>query len=427
MPILPDVQLLERLAIALALGLLIGLERGWEYRQLPEGGRVAGIRTFGLVGLLGAIAVQLGGPAHELFLSSAILGVALLMGLGYWRESGRGDDVSITTAIAALLTFTLGAMAGAGHVAPAASAAVVVTLILGFRAELHGLVFKIEHQELTATLRLLLISVVLLPVLPNRGFGPWESFNPYEIWWMVVMVAALSYLGYFAMKILGERRGVLVTGLLGGMMSSTAVTLTLAPVAMESDQMHELVAAAVLSASAVMFPRMLVIVAIVAPPLVAPLAPPLIAAAVVTLVGAGWYAWRSREVTLSGRSQEVSGRNPLDLWFASKFGILLALIMVLTRAAKGLLGNRGVFALSGISGLVDVDAITLSVSSMFKQGQMGMPAAASAILLPAAINTLVKPAVMTPIAGIRASLRVWLVLIASLAAGWLVHTFVVVR
>jgi uncharacterized membrane protein (DUF4010 family) len=422
-----DLQLLERLGLALALGLLIGLERGWEYRHLPEGGRVAGIRTFGLVGLLGAVAVQLGGPAHELFLSSAILGVAVLMGLGYWRESGRDQDVSVTTSVAALLTFALGAMAGAGHLAVAASAAVVVTLVLGFRVELHRLVAHIERQELTATLRLLLISVVMLPALPDRGFGPWASINPYQIWWMVVMIAALSYLGYFAMKFLGERRGVLITGLLGGMISSTAATLTLAPAAKESEQTSEVVAAAVISASAVMFPRMLIIAAIVAPPLVGPLAPPLILAAVVSLAVASWYAWRSRNTALSSTGQDLATRNPLDLWFASKFGLLLALIMILSRAAKELLGNRGLFALSGISGLVDVDAITLSAASMFNQGQMKLSTAAIAILLPAAVNTLVKPALMTAIAGVQASMRVWLALLAGLGAGGLAYWLGVTR
>ena len=423
MPILANEKLLERFAIALALGLLIGLERGWEYRDLPEGGRAAGIRTFGLISLLGAVAVQLGGPSHELFLSSAILGVTLAMGLGYWRESGRGQDVSVTTVIAALLTFALGALASTGQIVVAASAAVIITLILGSRAELHSMVFHIERQELTATLRLLLISVVMLPVLPNRGFGPWQALNPYEIWWMVVMIAGISYLGYFAMKILGQRQGVLVTGLLGGMMSSTAVTLTLAPTAKKSAQMHDVVAAAVIAASAVMFPRMLAIAALIAPSLVAPLAPPLLAAALLSLAGALWCAWRSTKPELGDSGQDLSTRNPLDLWFAFKFGLLLAAIMILTRAAKGMLGNRGLFALSGISGLVDVDAITLTVSSMFNQGQVKPPTAVIAILIPAAINTLVKPAILTAIAGFKAAARVWLVLLLALAAGWLVYSF----
>ena len=416
-----NLQLLERMAIALAIGLLIGLERGWEYRELPEGGRVAGIRTFGLISLIGAIAVQLWGPEHDLFLSASILGVALLMGLGFWRETAIEKDVSATTGIAALLTLGLGALAGAGQLAVAASVAVVITLLLGFRIELHRLVRHIERQELSATLRLLLISVVLLPVLPNRGFGPWSAINPYQIWWMVVMISALSYLGFFAMKLLGEQRGVLVTGLLGGMISSTATTLTLAPIAKKSEETREVVAAAVVAASAVMFPRMLIIAAIVAPQLLRPLAPPMIAAALVSFAAATRYAWQSRNADFADAGQKLGTRNPLDLWFATKFGVLLALIMILTRAAKQDLGNQGLFAVSGISGLADVDAITLSAASMFNQGQVKSLTAVVVILIPAAVNTLVKPALMTALAGARASIRVWVALLAALIAGGLAY------
>lgn len=412
-----DIQLIERLALALAIGLLIGLERGWEYRQLPEGGRVAGIRTFGLISLAGAVAIQLDSFAHELILPAALIGIAFLMGLGFWRESQIQNDVSATTGIAALVAFGLGALAGTGQFGLAASAAVAVALLLGFRAELHSLVFHIERQELTATLRLLLISVVMLPVLPNRGYGPWAALNPYRLWSMIVMIATLSYLGYFAIKFLGQRRGVLVTGLLGGMISSTAVTLTLAPAARESEEMSEVVAAGVLAASTVMFPRILLIAGIVASSLIRFLAPPLLAAAVVTLVGASWFSRLHAEAVLSSSDQHVVARNPLNLWFALKFGLLLTLIMMLTRTAKAMLGDRGLLAISGISGLADVDAITLSVSSMFNQAQMKLPIAVIAILLAAAVNTLVKPALLTVIAGFRPAVHVWLISIIALAAG----------
>jgi uncharacterized membrane protein (DUF4010 family) len=412
-----NAQLLERLAVALAIGLLMGLERGWEYRQLREGGRVAGIRTFGLIALLGAIAVQLGGPSHELFLAAAILAVALLMGVGYWRDTMTSDDVSITTSIAALVAFSLGAMAGLGHLTIASSAAVVITMILGFRIELHSLVAHIEREELTATFRLLLITVVVLPILPNRAIGPWQAFNPYQIWWMVVLIASLSYLGYFANKFLGERRGVIVTGLFGGMTSSMAVTLTLSPLARSRKQVRELVAAAVLAASAIMFPRMLIIAVVVEPDVAMKIAAPFAAATILAAAGAGWFAWRSRNTEPEEATREVTTRNPLDLWFALKFGLLLTVIMVVSRASQSLLGNRGLFTLAGISGLADVDAITLSVSSMVKQGQAELGAAAIALLIAAAVNTLVKPALMTFIAGLRAAILVWIPLLIALAGG----------
>jgi uncharacterized membrane protein (DUF4010 family) len=166
---------------------------------------------------------------------------------------------------------------------------------------------------------------------------------------------------------------------------------------------------------------MLIVVAIVAPGLVGSLAGPLLAAAAVSVAIAGWYTWRSREADLGSAAQHVATRNPLDLWFVSKFGLLLAVIIIISRAAKEVLGNRGLFAVAGISGLADVDAITLSTASMFSQGQIQPAAATTVILIPAAVNTLVKPAIMTVMAGVRASIRVWIPLLAALGAGGLVY------
>jgi uncharacterized membrane protein (DUF4010 family) len=408
--------MLERLAVALAIGLLIGLERGWEFRALPEGGRVAGIRTFGLIALFGAIAVQLGGPYHDIFLAAAVLVIAMLMGIGYWRETEESKDVSATTAIAALVTFGLGAMAGLGHLTVASSAAVVITLLLGFRIELHSIVAHIEPEELTATLRLLLITVVILPILPDRAIGPWHAFNPYQIWWMVVLIAALSYLGYFANKFLGERRGMFITGLFGGMTSSTAVTLTLSPIARAHEEERELIASAILAASAIMFPRLVIIAAILTPELALKISPPFAVATILTAAAAGWFAWRS-EVDPVERTHDLETRNPLDLWFAIKFGLLLTVIMVASRAAQGRLGNRGFFTVAAVSGLADAAPITLSVSSMMKQGQTNLDTAAIAVLIAAAVNTLVKPALMSVVAGFRTSIRVWIPLLIAIIGG----------
>jgi uncharacterized membrane protein (DUF4010 family) len=234
---------------------------------------------------------------------------------------------------------------------------------------------------------------------------------------MVVLIASLSYLGYFANKFLGERRGVIVTGLFGGMTSSTAVTLTLSPLARSRKQVRELVAAAILAASAIMFPRMLIIAAVVEPDVAMKIVAPFAAATILAAAGAGWFAWRSRDTEPEDAAHELVTRNPLDLWFALKFGLLLTVIMVVSRASQSLLGNRGLFTLAGISGLADVDAITLSVSSMVRQGQANLEAAAIAILIAAAVNTLVKPALMTFIAGLRAAILVWIPLLIALAGG----------
>jgi uncharacterized membrane protein (DUF4010 family) len=215
----------------------------------------------------------------------------------------------------------------------AAAAAVVVTLLLGFKPELHGIVRRIERPELLGTFRLLLISVVMLPVLPDRGFGPWEAFNPYRTWWMVVLVAGVSYVGYFAIKILGEKRGVLATGLFGGMVSSTAVTLELSRHALDDAAAPDLLASGIAVATAMMFPRILLIAGVITPALAVVLAWPLLAALAAALAVAAWYGRAGVGGKLREGHQHIDPGNPLDLATALRFGLLLALIMVLAHGA----------------------------------------------------------------------------------------------
>ncbi|HEY6395712.1 MAG TPA: MgtC/SapB family protein, partial [Candidatus Binataceae bacterium] len=173
-------QLLFRLGIALALGLLIGLERGWEGRELAEGRRAAGFRTFGIISLLGGVSELLAENGDWMLMPALVIALGTFMSLGYWRTSAADNDLSVTTAVTALLTFALGAVAVRGHLVVASSATVVVVLILSIKPELHEMVRHIERSELLATIRLLLISVVLLPILPDRDYGPWHAVNPYR-------------------------------------------------------------------------------------------------------------------------------------------------------------------------------------------------------------------------------------------------------
>ena len=413
-----NLQLLGRLAVALAVGLLIGLERGWERRELPEGHRAAGLRTFGIIGLLGGLSAQLGENSGMVFPAVVVAVLGLLAALGYWRESSVDNDVSLTSAAAMLVTFCLGAFAGRGELAVAASTAVVVALLLSFKPELHGLIRHIERAELLATLRLLLISVVLLPVLPNRGFGPWDAFNPYQIWWMVVLVAGVSYIGYFAIRILGTKRGVFVTGLCGGLISSTAVALDLARLSRdEHESAPDALAAGATVASAMMFPRMLAVVAVAAPLLADRLARPLILACAVSFLAAVWLVWRDTKADPPGNAQRPEPSNPLDLITAIKFGLILATIMVLARGATARMGDQGLYLLSAVSGLVDVDAISLSAASMMSQGQISISVAANAVLIAATVNTLLKAALVLTVGGARMGWRVSIASMATLLAG----------
>ena len=384
----PSIELLLRLAVALAVGLLIGLERGWEQRDKQEGERVAGLRTYGLVSLLGAVAVVLAGDQPVIFAAIALV-IGLVVAIAYFHKSRRPRRRSATGTIALILTFTIGAMAGRGLLAPSAAIAVVVTLLLGFKPELHRALQAIEREELLDTIRLLLISVVVLPILPNQGFGPWEALNPYRMWWMVVLVASVSYCGYVAQRLWGKEWGVLATALFGGMVSSTAVTVDLARRSREGEESADVLGAGMIAASSLMFLRILVILAPVAPALVLPLAAPLSAAGLVGVAVAAALAYRARQTRRKANDRDGTIGNPLDLPAALKFGLLLGAVIVVSRGLHAWLGDRGLYLGAAAAGLADVDAIALSIAEISRGGSPS-PALILAILIAAAVNTAVK-------------------------------------
>ena len=394
----------QRLGVALAIGLLIGLERGWHERELAEGERIAGIRTFGLIGLLGGVTATLEEDFGGWIAAAGLLAVAIAFGIAQWHDPRRGTDVSITTNIAALIAFGLGAVAGTGAMLPAASAAVVTALLLGVKRELHHLVERIERTELLATLRLLLISVVVLPVLPNRGLGPWEALNPYRLWWMVVLVSGISYAGYFATRLVGARRGVLLTGLLGGLASSTATVLSLSRQARDTAVAPSLVVSGMLAATAMMFPRTLLIATVIAPQMFRTLAPPLLSATVIAGAAAALYA-RGSHPAVETHPAETRHANPLDIKTAIKFTLVLVPVMLLARALKDWGGDTGLYLLSGVSGLVDIDAIALSLATMTAKAEITPTFTQSAILLATVVNTLVKPAIAFTVGGRAVGVR----------------------
>jgi MgtC family protein len=200
-------QTFLRLSVALAIGLLIGVERGWKEREAREGERVAGVRTYGLIGLLGGGMALVAERLGPLPLALAFVALAGMLTAAYAINVERDDDAGIASLVAGLLTFVFGALAALGQVAVAAASAVVMTLLLGFKPVLHRWVSALEGKELRAGLKLLLISAVLLPILPDRGYGPWQALNPYQIWCMVVLIAGISFAGYFAIKIAGPPQG----------------------------------------------------------------------------------------------------------------------------------------------------------------------------------------------------------------------------
>lgn len=379
-------ELFERLAVALAVGLLIGLERGWHEREAGEGARIAGLRTFGLIGLLGALWALLGGELGEVVLGFAYFAFALLVVAAHILDVRSDRDYGITTAVAALLTFALGALAALGHTTVTAAAAVVIATLLGFKQLLHSWVAQIEQRELYAIFKMLLISVVLLPVLPNQGYGPWQAINPYETWLMVVLIAGISFVGYFAVKIAGSRRGIVITGLFGGLASSTAVTLSFAKIGKQNLSVQHLLAAGVILAAGTMFPRMLLEISVINHELLPALIAPLGGMMVVSYLTLPLLLLRKAK---QERIEAVTIKNPFEMAPALKFGLLLVAVILLAKWFQQLFGDAGLYAVAAISGISDVDAITLSVARMAREG-LEANVAASAIVIAACVNTMVK-------------------------------------
>jgi uncharacterized membrane protein (DUF4010 family) len=408
-----EMELFQRLGLALAVGLLIGLERGWHERAAAEGSRVAGIRTFALIGFGGGLAALLAGPLIGLAFGLLFAGFAALM-IAAYLGAARPGDIGATTTVAALVTFLLGAVAVSGAMAVAASGAVVTAILLSAKPVMHRWVERIEYRELAAVLKLLLISVVLLPVLPNRTVDPWDALNPYEIWWMVVLIAGLSFCGYVAVRLAGAERGVMLTGLLGGLTSSTATTVSLARLSRRSDGAASLLAAGAAAACAMMLPRILLVVGLLNRPLLLRLWLPFAVAAAAAFLGAA-LLWRRAGGGDGGVAVRVE--NPFEFWVAVRFGILLAAIMLLTRLLPGWLGEGGLYLLAAVSGLGDVDAIGLSMARQTGGAGIALQAGATAVAIAAFANTVTKGTLAFFIGGAGMAWRLAAVLGVSAALG----------
>ncbi len=411
-----DLENFKLLGIALALGLLIGLERGWRERERGEGMRIAGLRTYGLISLLGGVSAMLARQAGPLLIGFVFIALALILLVAYSKNLEKFADVGITSMIASLLTFILGALAVFGHVELAAAAAVVTTLLLGFKPLLHGWVSLLEQRELEATLKLLLISVVMLPILPDQGYGPWGMFNPYHVWWMVVLIAGISYLGYFAIRFAGDRHGPVVTGACGGLVSSTAVTLNLARLAKTDPFMRNALAAGILTACATMFARTLLLASIVNPALFQQLLFSLLAMSLCSYLGAllQWTKAKSLQ-----KNQEVPLENPFQLGMALKFGLFLSVILLLSKVLQIQFGDTGAYVLATISGVADVDPITLSMAQLSMQG-LDIAVAGRAVLLAITVNSAFKSLLSWVIGGYALGLRVGGTLAVAIFLGELI-------
>jgi uncharacterized membrane protein (DUF4010 family) len=408
-----DIDLALRFAAALGLGLLLGLER---QRVQTPATAFAGVRTFALISLAGAVAAymesQLGLPWLGLATFAAI---AALVIASHVTSAMRGD-AGMTTEVSALLAFLVGQLCIQGYVGVAAPITVAAVLLLTLKDWLHRLAERIETADVEATLTFAIITVIVLPLLPDRGFGPptLEVINPYEIWLMVVLISGVDFVGYILLKVVGAEHGLGLTGLLGGLVSSTALTLGLTQRSQSDPARASALALGIVVAWSVMFFRVLAVTAAVAPLLLPRLAvglgaPGLVGLAICFLL---WSRGRGAPTA------SVAARgNPFELATAIRFGLLFGVVTFAAHAAQLYAGTTGLYLAGALAGLTDVDAISLSMARLASSDAARADAAAGTIAIAALANTLVKAGMVLWL-GSSALRRVMLpISVAVVAAG----------
>ena len=417
-------ELFASLGLAVAAGLLIGLER--ERSKPGEGGAPAflgGARTHPLLALGGGVATLAAREVGAVAIAIPFGALVLFLGLSYAGEVRQGRHRGLTSHAAFLLSFLLGMLALTEGVIPSlehkifavASVAVVATFLLSAKPMLHPLVRRISTEDATATLEFLVVAVVVLPLLPDRAYGPFEVLNPFQIGVLMVLISALSFAGYVAIRLLGARRGLGVTGLVGGLVSSTAVTLSMAGRARARPEIAGSAALAVMLASAVMFARVVVLVAFVNPRLTGHVALPMLAGLGAALVATLVLWLRSGRKTTEEETLALS--NPFELGAALKFALLFAAILIGSKAATIFFGTTGTYVAGLLAGSTDVDAITLSMAKLAREGGLSADVAATTIFLGAASNTLAKGIIGAAVGGWPFGRRVLGAQLAALAAG----------
>ncbi|MGR6429860.1 MgtC/SapB family protein [Rhizobium sp. PAMB 3174] len=411
----------QRLALALAIGLLVGIERGWQERDQPAGGRTAGIRTFALAGLLGGLTALIGQTTGWVLPAAIVLCFGLAFVVFQKMEAEQENNHSVTNVVSAFVVFALGILAVLSDMKIAAACGVVTATLLAARHSLHGFLRRMTWLELRAALVLLAMTFVALPLLPNRAIDPWGGFNPFELWLLTILIAAISYVGYLAIRIAGPQAGVLFAGAAGGFVSSTAVTLSFARMAAETPAFSRRFAAGATIAGALSLSRATVIATAIAPGLLLPVASATAPAVVVFLLATALMVRRS---VATGGVPAVNLSNPFELGMVLKFGALLAVVSFVSRFLIAKLGSASLLGVAAVSGIADLDAITLSAAQL-SQSTVALQTAALAILIAAAVNLFTK-AVLALTSGTRlygASLAaVTAIAIACGGAGFLAYS-----
>ena len=412
-----QLELFSRLGVALAIGLLVGLERGWRGRDEEDHQRAAGFRTFALAGLMGGVTGLLSQRFGGVLIGLVFLGFAAAFTAFHWLEAKADRNLSVTSVVAGMLTFLLGSFAIVGDIGVAIAGAVAMTMLLAMREQLHRWVASLTWREISAVLVLLTMTFLLLPVLPNRTIDPWDAINPYEVWLLTILIAAVSFAGYVAVRVFGDRLGITLAAIAGGLASSTATTLALARLGRSHPGAARLVSAGILLAGIVMMARVAAVTLLLNPLLIGRLGPPLAVAAAILGMGSLLLA-----AGKSGHEHpQLQIDNPLAIGTALKLAALIVVVLLAAGYLRSVFGAVGALLVAAVSGIADADAVTISMTRLAGAG-VTPETAAQAILIAVAVNTVSKAALAAWVGGKEIGLRVGVVSAAALAAAALAAT-----
>jgi uncharacterized membrane protein (DUF4010 family) len=401
-------EALQAFATSIGIGLLIGLERE------RQSDLKAGLRTFALVGLLGCISALLAQITDSgWILAAGLIAIAAMMIAAHVSDPLDTGDPGTTSVVALMVCYALGAMVWFGYTSTAVMLAIATTVLLYFKAQLHGISKSLTHVDLLSILQFGVLALVILPILPDRDFGPYQALNPYNIWWMVVLISGVSLAGYAALRLTGAQHGAALIGLFGGVVSSTATTMIFARHARANVALARTAMVVILLANIVVMVRLGVVSFAVAPEIAGPLFS-VLGGGIALGTAATLWGWRQIESGEALPMPEVT--NPTEIRTAVTFGALYALVLVLSAWLQDVAGNRGLYLLALASGLTDVDAITLSSLRMFSMEKLSAAQTITAIILATLSNLAFKTGLVIVIGGTALS-RLAVPGLTAIAAG----------
>jgi uncharacterized membrane protein (DUF4010 family) len=382
---------LLRYVVALAIGLLMGLER----ERNPDA--KAGLRTFALTALLGVLAAHLASSIGEPWLIAVgLLLVGLMMIAAYLRAPQPSGDPGTTTVAALMLCYALGVLVWQNEIQLAVMLGIAATMLLYFKPELSGLSHQLSRRDLLSVLQFAVLALIILPLLPNQDYGPYGALNPHQIWWMVVLIAGVGLAGYAALRLFGQARGAVMLGLLGGLVSSTATTLTFSRHARSNEAMMPVAVIVIVLANLVVLVRLGVLAAVVAPSVLPQLLPLLLGGLVAGGLGAAYGVWRLRP---QGAPPILPMGNPTELRTALGFGLMYGVVLLAAAWLSDWLGTRGLYAVTLVSGLTDVDAITLSSLRLHNLDKLTVQVVVNVITLASLANLFFKSVLTLTVGG----------------------------